>query len=109
MAQDDMHVVMYRILTYLYACMKEGARPDKVMYDAEAMGINETYWNGIMAELSRRKLVKGVDAKALADKDYVVLGNVRITMEGVEFLMENSMMAKAKTFLMDIKAAVPFV
>ena len=109
MAQDDMHVVMYRILAYLYACMKDGVVPDKGMYNPEAMGINETYWNSIMAELSRRKLVQGVDAKALADKDYVTLGNARVTMEGVEFLMENSMMAKAKDFLMGIKAAVPFV
>ncbi len=109
MAQDDMHVVMYRILAYLYACMKEGTKPERRKYDAEHMEINKPYWSSIMAEMARRNLVAGITATTTADGDFIHIGNVRITMEGVEFLMENSMMAKAKTFLMDIKAAVPFV
>ena len=108
MASDDMHVVMYKILAYLYACMKDDATPDKSMYSHKALGVNEGYWNSIMAELSRRKLVKGIDAKPMMDKDYVTIVNPRITMEGVEFLMENSMMRKARDFLISIKAAVPF-
>lgn len=32
MAQDDMHVIMYRILAYLYWCIKQGVRPDPAQY-----------------------------------------------------------------------------
>ena len=28
MAQNDMYVVMYKIIAYLYDCMKKGAEPD---------------------------------------------------------------------------------
>lgn len=27
MAHDDLHVVMYKILAYLYSCMKSGEKP----------------------------------------------------------------------------------
>lgn len=108
MASDDMHVVMYKILAYLYECMKEGEKPKKGEFSAERMGINEPYWKCIMSELVRRKLVKGVEALPANEGDYIQLVNPRITMEGVEFLMENSMMRKARDFLISIKAAVPF-
>lgn len=107
MASDDMHVVMYKILAYLYACMKEGSRVDRDAIGAEALGINRSYWQEIMSELARRGYVKGVRA---LDGDFgadVYMSKPRVTMEGVEFLMENSMMAKAKQFLMDIKATIP--
>lgn len=32
-----------------------------------------------------------------------------VTMEGVQFAQENSMMAKAKYFLQEVKASVPFI
>ena len=28
MASDDMHVVMYKILKYLYECLKKGVEPN---------------------------------------------------------------------------------
>lgn len=109
MAQDDMHVVMYKILAYLYACMKAGERADRNEMSAAALGINEVYWTEIIAELTHRRLIKGVTVTHSPKSDGVYLDNPRVTMEGVEFLMENSMMAKAKQFLMDFKASVPFV
>lgn len=109
MAQDDMHVVMYKILAYLYRCMKDGAKPDRGMYSADATGINEAYWQCIMAELARRGLVKGIEVISTSGDDYVTIRNPRITMEGVEFLMENSMMRRAFEFLRDTKSAIPFI
>lgn len=109
MAQDDMHVVMYKILSYLYKCMKDGVKPERAMYSADAMGINEAYWQCIMVELTRRKLVRGFEVISTAGDDYVTARNPSITMEGVEFLMENSMMRKAFEFLRDTKSAIPFV
>ncbi len=109
MAQNDMHVVMYKILAYLYACMKDGEKPGSNKYSAAFLGINQPYWSNIMAELANRRLIKGVTVSSTSDGDFIHVGDIRITMEGVEFLMENSMMAKAKEFLMGIKVAVPFV
>lgn len=109
MAQDDMHVVMYKILSYLYTCLKEDEKPKKERYSYIALNINPNYWSTIMAELAHRRLIKGVKVTTSEKGDDIYVSNVRITMEGVEFLMENSMMAKAREFLIDVKAAVPFI
>ena len=32
MAENDMHVIMYRIMAYLCWCMREGVEPDPAQY-----------------------------------------------------------------------------
>lgn len=107
MAFDDMHVVMYKILAYLYACMKSGEKVNEANIRCDALGINEPYWTSIMVELMERGYVKGLMVRKADNSQTVVPVNPSVTMTGVEFLMENSMMAKAKQFLMDFKATVP--
>lgn len=107
MAHDDMHVVMYKILGYLYYCMRNGFEPREAMlsHKGDMLSIPYPYWESIMGELVCRGFVRGV---SLA-KDGVYLTAPSITLEGVEFLQENSMMAKALDFLKEAKSALPFV
>lgn len=107
MAQDDMHVIMYRILAYLYDCMKRGRDVDVNAISCARLGINKRYWVAIVIELAERELIKGAMINRSDDTIDVSLFDPSITMAGVEFLMENSMMNKAKRFLQDIKATVP--
>lgn len=109
MAHDDMHVVMYKILSYLYQCLKDGISPDKDMYSYTTLEINKAYWNEIVSELAHRRLIKGVTVTRSPNGDTIYLENPRITIEGVEFLMENSMMRKAFDFLRETKSAIPFI
>ena len=39
MAGNDMYVVMYRLIIYLYDCMKRGERPSDEGWSASALGI----------------------------------------------------------------------
>lgn len=107
MAQDDMHVIMYRILAYLYDCMKRGRDVDVNAISSNRLGINKRYWVAIVIELAERELIKGAIIDRSDDTVDVSLFDPSVTMAGVEFLMENSMMNKAKRFLQDIKATVP--
>ena len=107
MAQDDMHVIMYRILAYLYDCMKRGRDVDPNLISFERLCINKRYWVAIMVELAERGFVKGAVISHADDETNVYLREPTVTMAGVEFLMENSMMNKAKRFLQDFKASVP--
>lgn len=110
MAQNDMYVVMYKIIAYLYDCMKRGAEPSEDGFSASAMGIPEPYWTQIMSELVEHRFVEGVKVERfLGGKSMVSCFQPRVTMEGVAFAQENSMMAKAKAFLQDAKSAVPFI
>lgn len=112
MAQDDMHVVMYKILAYLYDCMKKGVRPNRRNYahDGDVLCIPYAYWANIMLELVNHGYVRGVTVLEDMGGDLIVNDiDPAITMEGVEFLQENSMMKRALKFLQDTKSALPFV
>lgn len=110
MAHDDMHVVMYKILSYLYKCLKAGDKPDMRMVSPEALGINAAYWASIIEELVDRGYVKGYRVADIPSRNRVITPeHPTVTMSGVEFLMENSMMRKAYQFLRDTKDAVPFL
>lgn len=112
MAQDDMHVIMYKVLAYLYKCLKLGKDPDKEMlqgYGPLFGGTPENYWTAIWLEMMEKGLVKGVLKYPSDNSMHVVLDSPRVTFEGVEFMNENSMMAKAKEFLKDTKSIIPFI
>lgn len=108
MVKDDYHVIMYRILIYLYACMKEGARfdPDEVSF--ERLGIPESYWNSVVINMIEKGFIKGAAIIPIMQVGRRVKWiNPEITQEGVEFLQENSLMGKAREFLKTLKEIVP--
>ena len=107
MAQNDMYVVMYKILCYLYECMKQDTSPKADEFSHVALGIPERYWCDIMGELFRRGFITGVTIAPHGEAVTVMTSRPRVTMEGVEFMQENSMMAKARKFLVDTKSALP--
>lgn len=109
MAQNDMYVVMYKIIAYLYDCMKKGVEPDMSKYSHDALGIPETYWAHIMLELIDHGFVKGFVVMRSYNPAVITPSDPSVTMEGVAFAQENTMMAKAKQLLIDAKAAIPFI
>lgn len=112
MAQDDMHVVMYKILAYLYACMKKGIEPDRRHYahDGDVLSIPYPYWATIIDELQSHGYVSGFVIQREWGGGYLIDdADPRITMEGVEFLQENGTMKKALKFLKEAKNSLPFI
>lgn len=107
MAQNDMYVVMYKVLCYLYDCMKRDVEPDAAAFGYAAMGIPERYWNDIMRELLRKHFVSGVMVMPVGTDVRVTFQRPCVTMEGVAFMQENTMMARARDFLASTKAALP--
>ncbi|MBQ6330391.1 MAG: hypothetical protein IJI35_15330 [Kiritimatiellae bacterium] len=112
MAQDDMHVIIYKVLAYLYDCMKKGIDPDKSMLAPDGLlfgGVPERYWNSIWLQMLDKGLVVGVAQAAYDDSTHIIILSPEVTLDGVEFMQENSMMKKAKDFLKDMKSILPFV
>lgn len=112
MAKDDMHVIMYKILAYLYQCLKAGDKPKRSMYawDGEMLNIPYSYWISIMNQLVEHNLIKGFKTRMTWQGDaFIESCQPEITMEGVEFLQENSMMKKALKFLKNTKDSLPFL
>lgn len=110
MAQNDMYVVMYKIIAYLYDCMKRGVEPVDAKWSHDALGIPESYWTSVVNELVAHRYIVGVEVNSFLSGERMVSSfRPEVTMEGVAFAQENTMMAKAAAFLRDAKAAIPFV
>ena len=112
MPRDDMFVVMYKILSYLYSCEKKGEKPLPSLLTGEGdlLHINEAYFANIIEEMVDEGLVKGFQIlKTWSGTKDVVTNDPRITIKGVEFLQENSMMKKVAKALKDAKDILPFI
>ena len=113
MAKDDYFVLVYRILAYLYYCVKEGVKPDMtyLTYNTEHFPICESYWEYIIENMFEDGLIKGVAIAKGLNKGIgrIKIINLMITPKGIEYLRDNSNMEKAKEFLKSIKEIVPFI
>lgn len=108
MARDDFFVIAYRILAYLYACMKAGEDPDMALVSSDKLEISRRYWNSVMGSLVDKGYVRGVKGYKIPDGHVIYEPeNPEITMDGIEFLQSNTTLAKAKAFLKELKEIVP--
>jgi len=112
MEKNDYFVIIYRILAYLYACLKEDAAVDfgYLSANTKAFPVGERYWNYIFQTLLEEGYIRGVSivpVAGCADTGVKLRADLRITPKGIEYLQENSMMAKAKDFLKGIKEIIP--
>ncbi len=97
-----MHVLIYKILNYLYECLKKGIHVDLAEFirDCNLENVSEQYWQSVIEELDQHGYIKGVIIKSTKTQKIVLLkDNFGITLEGVEYLQENSMMSKVKDLL----------
>lgn len=111
MSKDDYHVIAYRILAYLYECLKEGNYPDikYISHDSEAVNINLNYWEYIIRHLYADGYIEGVFLGNVVGRKtpMIKFEDLAITPLGIEYLQDNSAMARARKFLKDLKESVP--
>lgn len=119
MAKDDYPVIVYQILAYLYQCLKRGEDMDARMistdsdlFKANGQNINKRYWSYIIYNMQKENLINGVifaDFDGIKQPVPINWEDCQITPLGIEYLTNNSFLHKAKEFLKDTKAIVPFV
>lgn len=87
--------IIYRILHYLEKAMDyDEADMDRI--SATTLKLSEQRWAAIMEMLTAEGYIDGVSLKRTLDGDVVVsVSNPRITLKGLEYLQENSLMKKA--------------
>lgn len=98
MAKDDYHVLMAKILVYLYAKMKGRKVPPAEEYIhplSKDFPVREEYLNEVIDGMAEHGFVKLQVVRAWGGD--VVLRDVdrmKITLEGVEYLRDNSTIRK---------------
>ncbi len=98
MAKNDMEVIVYKILSYLYECMKNGTTPEMedMCHKCKLFRIPRNYWLMIMKGLIDSDYITGFNVLQTKDGPYILmLDNVGITLKGREYLCENSRMKEA--------------
>ena len=108
MAKDDIFRIIYIILKELYENKKDGKRTPKEYISAERFNIPDSYWLDIISELIKNEYIKGV--KVFHTKTGRLISGIEeidITLKGIEYLQENSMMKKVYNFLKDVKDIAP--
>lgn len=102
MAKNDMEVIMYKILRYLYECIKTGKPPEltDIMWHCKLFDIPRAYWLAIMRELIAESYVDGLQFVGAKDMEQVLqVGDIRITKKGRNFLRDESVVSKIKPVL----------
>lgn len=88
--------IIYRILKYLEAALDVTA-PDMTPIKAESLGLTEERWKSLMLMLHKEGYIEGLSYKQYVGEESVMrVEKVKITLKGLEYLEENSMMRKIK-------------
>ena len=112
MAKDDYHVIVFKILQYLYGQLKKGAPIDrgKLSPNGEICQINRQYWVYIMESMQEQALIRGLDKDAARpDGDYIwdQLEHIQITPKGIDLLADNNMQSKVGEILQGVVKLLP--
>ncbi|MBK5077083.1 YjcQ family protein [Lactococcus lactis] len=108
MAKDDFFYISYKILAYLYHAMKKGEKIDPGVFDPQNYRVSYPYLNDILEELKENGYIKGISFIETKDGKLINgLSDIKITIKGIEYLDENSMMKKAYKTLKELKDWIP--
>lgn len=95
MTEMDNFKVIYRILRYLEKAM-DYDEPDVERISADALGLTIQRWTAIMEMLAAEGYISGLTVKRSLDgATSLSVASPRITLKGLEYLQENSLMRKA--------------
>ena len=104
----DDFAVIYRILSALQKQM-DYDEPNADVVSADALNITQNRLDNIWAMLAHEEYVSGVMVRSFDNTRTVRLICPRITLKGLEYLSENSLMKRAYRLAKGIKDATPFM
>lgn len=103
--------IMYKILKYLERSMNyDEFDPLPIM--AEQLGVSNTMWANIMKMLVDNGYIGNVEVSVYIHSPIPYISNIniaKITLKGLEYLEENSMMKKCANVAKGLKETLPFI
>ena len=110
MPKDDYFVIAYRLLKYLYDCLKKSKQPNPEVLDADFFTIDSFYWEYIIKNLYLDEYITGVILVPILGKHTVcvkITVDVQITPKGIQYLNENSMFQTIRGVVKDVAEIIP--
>ena len=91
----DNYRVIYRILRYLEKAL-DYDEPNMDCISAKALKLSDQRWMALMEMLSKEGYIDGFSVQRTVDGSIPISSSTpRITLKGLEYLQENSLMKKA--------------
>lgn len=110
MSNNDYFTVAYKILSYLKYCYENSVDPDPNILVGATFNVKDKQFYRTLQMLSDDGYVKGVRFTDTTTGMVVsALFDARITSDGLQYLAENSMMAKAYKIFKEFREWAPFV
>lgn len=111
MAKDDYHVIVYRILVYLYACMKRKIMFEETTFEAAVRKyvVSDEYFADILRMMQEEDLIKGLLFVPAWGGNVILASDMdeaRITAKGIRYLEEND---KMKTIGEKLKESIDII
>ncbi len=104
---DENIKIIYRILKTLEKAM-DIEEFDIAEISAERLKISETRWTRIIEMLCRNELIQGIGLQYGATGSVVLtVSNPRITLKGIEYLNDNSLMKRAHNAMRGVVEIIP--
>lgn len=101
--------IVYRILKALEASM-DSDKFDADAISAERLKITENRRDKLLIQLLNAGYIENLHVKKYVDEVFPtvqILPDTTITLKGLEYLEENSLMSKAKDFIKEAKDFIP--
>lgn len=95
MAKDDFEVIIFKVLTYFYSCLKAGVQAN-IEKAHEVAACNDVYWAAVLEDLFSNGYLSGTVFRGWHGPHYL---DMRITSKGAEYLKGSSKMAAVRKFL----------
>lgn len=103
----DNFKAVYKILSTLEKAM-DYPEFDPNQINAEVLGVSEERWSRYIEMMSDVGYIKGADINRYIDgSTHIDLSNVRITLKGLEYLQENSIMQRMYRLAKGLKDIAP--
>lgn len=110
MAKDDYFKILFIVLNDLYGHLKDGTRVQLDDISPETLKIPDSYWLSIVKNACEKGLITGPKFRNTKSGLAVVsLDGMEITMDGVDFLQNNSQMKKVYDILKEMRDWIPVV
>ena len=113
MAENDMGLIMFKVLAYLYECMVNGVavKSDnfRVGNNFFCKGLNQAYLDDICMMLEDGGYTKGFKFASTWGNEVIALSySAKVTPEGFEYLKENKAMRRVYNYMKEAKGWIPF-
>ena len=106
MAKDDYDYIVFKILTYLYTCLKRQNTFNETVFMNMIITkkVNEGYMIDILRMMKDEGLIEGLTFVKAWGNEYVIaneIGDIRITSEGVRYVLNNDKMKQIRQSILE--------